>query len=147
MEEQNAAWRTRSSSSPPSPDRGAEGYRPPRLASPLSINHEAALTFSPQSPIAKTELVWCTKREASAEAYPALRHLHEGSGRQGVFLLGKINPGQLMMLPEAESVWEITSFGQSWTQAAQVIPPVTNEMLRGNPPPRRHSNVIGNSGT
>ena len=28
-----------------------------------------------------------------------------------------------------------------WTAA------ITNEMLRGNPPPRRHSNVIGNSGT
>ena len=29
-----------------------------------------------------------------------------------------------MMLPEAESVWEITPFGQSWTQASRVIPPI-----------------------
>ena len=96
----------------------------------LSLSPPSASTTKQYSPSAhkhlsrRTELVWCTKREASAEAYPALRHLHEGSGRQGVFLLGKINPGQLMMLPEAESVWEITPFGQSWTQAAQVIPPI-----------------------
>ena len=113
MEERSAARKPRSTSLPPSPDRGIEGYRPSQLTSPISVNQNAALTVGSQAPTARTELVWCTWRETSAEAYPALRHLHESSGRQGVFLLGKINPEQLMMLPEAESVWEITPFGQS----------------------------------
>ena len=124
MEEQPAAPRPRSSSSPPSPEQRFGEVGASQQVSPLSFGRASGSPFFSPPPTIRTELVWCTKRENAAESYPALRHVHEGSGRHGVFLLGKTNPGQLLMLPEAETAWDITPFGHSWTQATRVVPPV-----------------------
>ena len=123
MEEQNAARRPRSSSLPPSPDRGMEGYRPSQLVSPVSINHEAVLTFNPQTPSAKNRVSMVyQERSISRGISCSSTSTRKFRETRSVFLLGKINPGQLMMLPEAELVWEITFFKQSWMQASRVIP-------------------------
>ena len=126
MEGIQRVGRPRSSSLPSSPERVPGNRRSPELVSPVGIDRglSSGSSFASSSSAPRTELVWCAKRETLAEAYPAIRHAHEGTGRQGLFLLGKSNPGQLLMLPEAEELWEITPFGQSWTQAARVVPPV-----------------------
>ena len=103
MEEHRASPRPRSSSSPPSPEQRFGEAGASQQVSPLSFGRAPGSPFFSPPLSIRTKLVWCTKRENAAEAYPALRHVHEGSGRQGIFLLGKTNPGQLLMLPEAET--------------------------------------------
>ena len=90
----------------------------------MSRLDRSAIIPENQPSLPRTELVWCAKREAITETYPALRHTHQETGRQGIFFLGKANPGQLLLLPEAERSWEISPFGQSWTQAARMVPPI-----------------------
>ena len=121
MDNSTITRRPRSSSSPPSPEQGLHSFR---MGQPVSPSVAGGELDVPRSSTARTELVWCTKSETPVETFPALRHTHDRTGRQGIFLLGKTNPGQLLLLPEAEATWEITPFGQSWTQITRVIPPV-----------------------
>ena len=117
--------RPRSASSPPSPGQVGDDARASQQVSPLNLVDRGSGGVGNQPNAARTELVWCTKREAVTEAYPALRHTHHETERQGVFLLGKVNPGQLLLLPEADRFWDISPLGQSWTQAARVVSPIS----------------------